>query len=203
VTFQTYRANHHGKYGSFRAGGTAGQHEIRFASAIRRSAELASGHRPEGRTHVLLECGRPEDLVQEITLQLWRAFPVYDQRRRFATWMYRIALNVAISFVRRTTLRARYTAPHDQESLELIPNQGEEEPDPLLSALEAFTAELDGLNRALLVLYLEENSYKDIAEILGITETNVATKISRLKQRMRDELSHPNTNEKEQLRGAR
>jgi RNA polymerase sigma-70 factor (ECF subfamily) len=138
-----------------------------------------------------------KDLVQEITLQLWQAFPSYDGGRPFSTWMYRIALNVAISFIRRTSLRARHGAPLDQQSLEMIPSHEEAEPDSLVAALEAFTARLDGLNRALLVLYLEEYSYKDIAEVLGITETNVATKISRLKQRIRVELSQSTTEAQE------
>lgn len=140
------------------------------------------------------------DLAQEIALHLWRAFPSYDERRPFPTWMYRIALNVAISYGRRAGLRARHAAPLDQESLELIPNQEEAEPEPLLAALDTFVARLDALNRALLVLYLEEYSYKDMAEVLGITETNVATKISRLKQRIRTELT---LNQQEHTHGTR
>lgn len=143
------------------------------------------------------------DLAQEITLQLWRAFPSYDERRPFSTWMYRIALNVAISFGRRAGLRARHAAPLDQESIELIPTQDESESEPLLAALDAFVARLDALNRALLVLYFEEYSYKDMAEVLGISETNVATKISRLKQRIRADLTEQHTQRQEHAHGTR
>jgi RNA polymerase sigma factor (sigma-70 family) len=143
-----------------------------------------------------------KDLVQEITLQLWRAFPDFDERRPFPTWMYRIALNVAISFVRKAGLRARHAAPLDQESLERIP-QHHWDPEPLVAELETFVAQLDGLNRALLVLYFEEYSYKDIAEVLGISETNVATKISRLKQRIRSDLAREHTEQQEKPYGTR
>jgi RNA polymerase sigma-70 factor (ECF subfamily) len=143
------------------------------------------------------------DLAQEITLQLWRAFPGYDDRRPFPTWMYRIALNVAISFGRKAGLRSRHAAPLDQEALDLIPAQDETDSEPLLAALDAFVAQLDALNRALLVLYLEDYSYKDMAEVLGISETNVATKISRLKQRIRADLTREHTQRQEHAHGTR
>lgn len=130
-----------------------------------------------------------EDVAQEIVTQLWRAFPKFDATRPFSTWMYRIALNVAISFVRATSMRERHTVAldetHDVEdsSAEL----GEENERAKL--LYAFVDGLDALNRALLLLYLEDRSYREIADILGITETNVATKVSRLKQRFARETS--------------
>jgi RNA polymerase sigma-70 factor (ECF subfamily) len=117
--------------------------------------------------------------------------------------MYRIALNVAISFVRKAGLRARHAAPLDQESLELILQHDDADPEPLVAALEAFVSRLDALNRALLVLYLEEYSYKDIAEVLGISETNVATKISRLKQRIRADLAHEHNSTAGEAHGTR
>lgn len=124
-----------------------------------------------------------EDLAQEIAIQTWRAFPSYDAARSFSTWLYRIALNVAISHVRQTSQR-RYTVPLDVEHHEMPAPADNEEPGAQ-GVLSAFMAELDPLNRALLVLYLEERSYREMAEILGISETNVSTKINRLKQRVR------------------
>jgi RNA polymerase sigma-70 factor (ECF subfamily) len=135
-------------------------------------------------------CRHPDerqDLIQEISVQLWKAFPGYDESRKFSTWMYRIALNVAISFARKAAHREGRLVVLDDDSgtsnFELRTVNSEAE------FLHRFIAELDELNRALMLLYLEENSYAEIAEILGITETNVATKISRLKQRIR-EASH-------------
>jgi len=129
------------------------------------------------------------DLAQEISAQLWRAFPRYDPERPFSTWMYRIALNVAISFARSAVQRARYAVPLDEETPD--PIDPARAPDDRVQALHGFMSRLDELNRALLLLYLDEHSYREIAEVLGISETNVATKLSRLKQRIRAELGQP------------
>lgn len=130
-----------------------------------------------------------EDLVQEITVQLWRAFDGYDERYPFSTWVYRVALNVAISFYRREARRRRHFVAAEQALLERI--EGEEgvessESDADLRLLARFLARLEELDRALLLLYLDGNRHREMAEILGISETNVATKIGRLKQRLRD-----------------
>lgn len=132
-----------------------------------------------------------EDLVQEILAQLWRSFPKYQRDRPFSTWMYRVALNVAISRLRQTSPPP---LPLDADLGDSIAAPPGKEPDPRVSELDRFIQGLDPLNRALLVLYLEERPYREIAEILGITETNAATKIGRLKQRIREELPpcHPN-----------
>jgi RNA polymerase sigma-70 factor (ECF subfamily) len=129
------------------------------------------------------------DLAQEITTQLWRAFPGYDPQRPFPTWMYRIALNVAISHVRSTARVNQHSVPLDEMLHDLADeNATDHEADQQVRALHRFIAQLDTLNRALLLLYLEDQSYREIADILGISETNVATKISRLKQRIRNEI---------------
>ena len=126
-----------------------------------------------------------EDLAQEIIVQLWRSFGSFDTRCLFSTWMYRIALNVAISFYRRENTRARYVLS-DQERLlnasDETANQSVE-----IQSLYQFIEGLDPLNKALVLLYLDGNSYQEIADVLGISETNVATKISRLKQTMKRE----------------
>jgi RNA polymerase sigma-70 factor (ECF subfamily) len=130
-----------------------------------------------------------EDVAQEIVTQLWRAFPKFDATRTFSTWMYRIALNVAISFVRSNSLRERHTIAlddtHDVEDSSTAPVEEDER----ARLLYAFIDRLDSLDRALLLLYLDDHSHRDIAAILGITETNVATKIGRLKQRFAREIA--------------
>ncbi|MDQ6940121.1 MAG: sigma-70 family RNA polymerase sigma factor [Verrucomicrobiota bacterium] len=129
------------------------------------------------------------DLMQEIRLQLWRAYPRYAPDRPFSTWMYRIALNVAISFLRKNSRPARQTVPLE-ELVHEVPNESSVSPqvDERIAILQQVIAALDPLDRALLVLYLDEHSYRAIAEILGLSETNVATKISRLKQRVRRDI---------------
>lgn len=129
------------------------------------------------------------DLEQEICVQLWRAYPGYDERRaRFSTWLYRIALNVAISQVRRRALQADQLEPLQPHHLETIGEEEAPERDERLVALYAFIGELEPLNRALILLYLEDRSYAEIAEVLGISETNVATKLGRIKQTLRDRM---------------
>ena len=130
------------------------------------------------------------DLAQEIAAQLWRAFPDYDPARPFSTWMYRIALNVAISFLRSHQQRDQHTEPLQDDHAGVVGDAGvAHETDERVRALNRFIGQLEPLNRALLLLYLEERSYREIADILGISETNVATKISRLKQRIRQDMA--------------
>lgn len=131
-----------------------------------------------------------EDLVQEIGAQLWRSFARYDPARgKFSTWMYRIALNVAISQARRWR-EADRLEPLEMHHLETM-GGGEpiREEDERLAALYAFIGQLDALNRALILLYLEDRSYAEMAEILGISETNVATKLGRIKQKLRGQMT--------------
>jgi len=137
-------------------------------------------------------CRDPDDradLAQDIAAQLWRAWPKYDPAKPFSTWMYRIALNVAISAVRSATVRHRHAVPLDETVHDLAdPAPRDPQAEQQVRALHRFIHAQAPLDRALLLLYLDERSHRDIAEILGLSETNVATKISRLRQRIRNEL---------------
>lgn len=126
------------------------------------------------------------DLAQEIAIQLWRSFPRYEPERRFSTWMYRVALNVGISFARRERIRGGRIEPR-AEPPDLADDAGE--PDERLARLHAVIAGLAELDRALILLYLEERPHSEIAAILGISETNVATKLGRLKLRLRGQIA--------------
>ena len=134
-----------------------------------------------------------DDLAQEIATQLWRAWPGYDPTRRFSTWMYRIALNVAISFLRSDSQRRRHAVPLDEAHDVADHGAIDHESAGALRVLHRFIATLEPLNRALLLLYLDERSTREIAEVLGISESNVTTKISRLRQRIRDHVAPPTT----------
>jgi RNA polymerase sigma-70 factor (ECF subfamily) len=129
------------------------------------------------------------DLMQEISLQLWKAYPRYSPERPFSTWMYRIALNVAISFLRSATRPHRQTVSLEVAEIDVPDETTTPETDERVAELQRVIAGLEPLNRALLLLYLDDRSYREIASILGITETNVATKISRLKERVRKEMT--------------
>ncbi|MGH9558300.1 MAG: RNA polymerase sigma factor, partial [Bryobacteraceae bacterium] len=126
------------------------------------------------------------DLAQEIASQLWRAFPSYDADRLFSTWMYRIALNVAISFYRHENTRTRHIVTGAGELFDFADERASQPEE--VRMLYQWIGRLDPMHRALALLYLDGNSYYEIASVLGISETNVATKINRMKQSMRQEL---------------
>ena len=132
-----------------------------------------------------------DDLVQDILAQAWRAFPGYDPARPFGTWLYRIALNVAISWLRRHAPRQRRTVPLDVDLHDTGGRPLDGDTAERLRALTAAIHELEPLDRALVLLYLDDQSHRDIAGVLGISESNVATKLHRLKRRLRQRLEDP------------
>ena len=131
------------------------------------------------------------DLAQEIILQLWRAFASFDARcGKLSTWMYRIALNVAISHARRPSWAAADRIdPIEDDHPALIGEPAAGAPDERLRELYAVIEQLPPLDRALILLYLEERSHAEIGEVLGLSETNVATKLGRLKHAMRAQIA--------------
>ena len=131
--------------------------------------------------------GDREDLMQEMVYQLWRSGQRFDETQKFSTWMYRIALNVAISFYRKAN-RNGVTVALDAEA-HFADEPANEVLEERIGALQRFVRELNELDKALMILYLEERPYKEIAEILGISETNVATKLSRIKGRLKQDLT--------------
>lgn len=129
--------------------------------------------------------GDREDLMQEMIYQLWRSADQFDNTKKYSTWMYRIALNVAISFYRKAN-RSGVMVALDAET-----QFSEDGGNPLLEerieVLQRFIRRLGELDKALMILYLEERPHREMAEILGISETNVATKLSRIKARLKQE----------------
>jgi RNA polymerase sigma factor (sigma-70 family) len=126
-----------------------------------------------------------KDLVQEIIIQLWNAFDRYDHSYKLSTWMYRIALNVTISHYRKSITREALTQPLTDDMINIANDSQHGQLEADITSLQKFIAELNELDKALMLLYLEENSYREIAEILGITETNVASKINRIKEKLK------------------
>lgn len=122
------------------------------------------------------------DVVQEIVVALWRSRDQYDPRGKASTWMYRVALNVAISFYRRE--RKHHEARESDAAIEII-DAARSEPGADVERLQRCMARLDELNRALVLLWLDGHEYVEIADLLGITKTNVATKLQRIKQQLR------------------
>lgn len=131
-----------------------------------------------------------EDLAQEIVYNLWKSFDSFNTNFKFSTWMYRIALNVAISFYRQE----KKLKNHDSISENLIVfeenPEDKNEVENNLSLLQEFINELKEIDKAIILLYLDDKSHKEMAEITGFTETNVATKINRIKEKLRIKFSN-------------
>jgi len=137
-------------------------------------------------------CKVPEDrkdVMQEIILQLWKSFDNYNEKFKYSTWIYRIALNVAISFYRKENTRKEISNSFSEGIFNIVDLKEDNTIRAGVNFLQQFIAELKELDKALMLLYLEEKSHKEIAEIIGITETNVATKISRIKNILKQKFS--------------
>lgn len=120
-----------------------------------------------------------DDLYQEVVLNLWKSFPNFRGESSYSTWIYRIALNTCISFFRKSSRKPMY--------VELSPDLKVSVEDNGFYKKELYELidKLDKLERALILLYLEDRPQKEIAEIMGITPTNVSTKISRIKEKLK------------------
>lgn len=132
-------------------------------------------------------CARPDDrddLAQEIMLQLWKSFGKYDTKYKISTWMYRVALNVAISFYRKNQVWQNLHTPV-QETMPHPAEEDSESHEQQLALLDQFIQELKELDKALMLLYLEKKGQQEIAEILGISVANVSTKIVRIKEKLK------------------
>lgn len=141
-----------------------------------------------------------KDLEQEIMIQIWKSCEKFKDNYKLSTWIYRISLNTAISHYRKEKskqkLSEEYTNEiifrsedtHEQEKITEYSEDNSEKAEKINFIYE-YMEDLDKLNKALLLLYLEGNTYKEISEILGITETNTASKISRLKDRIKKQFN--------------
>jgi RNA polymerase sigma-70 factor (ECF subfamily) len=120
-----------------------------------------------------------QDLQQDILLQVWRGLDRFEERSSAATWLYRVALNTALTWRRKTAPAARTIVPAPEAMPEPAGALGPQDP---LDVLDGFLATLSPLDRAILLLYLEDTSYADMAEVTGLTPGNVGVRINRLKK---------------------
>ena len=121
-----------------------------------------------------------EDLFQEITFQLWKAYPAFRGEAKVTTWLYRIALNTAMASFRKKQPELSFVAElPDTAAAEM--NNIEDRQEQLFTAIKS----LNEADRAIVTLYLEEMSYQQIAEIIGISENNVGVKLNRIKEKIK------------------
>lgn len=122
-----------------------------------------------------------EDYYQEILIRLWKAYPGFKNKSKFSTWLYRVALNASIDIIRKLAIQPKY-----KEFTKLEYNISEssdtesDRKDLLCIAING----LSHIDKAVIVLYLEDYNCKEIAEIIGITENNVSVKINRIKNNL-------------------
>lgn len=124
------------------------------------------------------------DLFQEITIQLWRAFPKFRGDSKFSTWMYRVGLNTAITLYRKSK-RSIKTYELDPLQFKLKSEEYDDTEEEQLKALYKAVHQLNDIEKALVLLYLEDKDYKEISETLGITEVNARVKMNRVKTKLR------------------
>jgi len=120
-----------------------------------------------------------EDYKQELIIQLWKAFPSFNNQSKFSTWMYRVCLNAAIDILRKEKAQPNFVK-FDANTFGAIPapnNEINENQEKLYNAIN----KLSSIDKAIVTLYLDEFSYKEIGEILGISESNTGVKINRIK----------------------
>jgi RNA polymerase sigma-70 factor (ECF subfamily) len=125
-----------------------------------------------------------QDLFQEIVIQLWKAFPRFRGDSKFGTWLYRIALNTAISGLRKQKKNIQTMEP-DQLPTEIQDIQYNKDKEEKIQQLYKAIHQLPEIERGIVMLYLEDRSYEEMEEILGINQNNLRVKMNRIKEKLR------------------
>lgn len=124
-----------------------------------------------------------EDLYQEVLMQSWRSFASFNGQSKFSTWLYRVALNTALRR-RRNTPGNREVASQTATSLDIAVHERSDS-DSDVELLHQCIRELPSLNRAIILLYLEQHTYEEIAEITGLSRANISVRLVRIKDELR------------------
>jgi len=124
------------------------------------------------------------DLFQEITIQLWKAYPKFRGDSKLTTWMYRIGLNTAITLYRKSK-RSIQTQDFDTVLHKIESTKYDDTEEEQLKLMYKAIHQLSDIDKALIFLYLEDKSYKEISDTIGISEVNARVKMNRIKTRLR------------------
>lgn len=125
-----------------------------------------------------------KDLFQDITVQLWKAYPKFRGDSKFSTWMYRVALNTAITLYRKQKRKVK-TQDIDAIGFKIEADVYDDTTEQNLKLMYAAVKELNDIDKALVFLYLEDKNYTEISETLGISEVNARVKMNRVKKKLR------------------
>lgn len=127
-----------------------------------------------------------KDLFQEITYQVWKAYPSFEERSKFSTWMYRIALNTAIIFLKSEKKRSFVKNDEQVEKYSIRFEDFDEEEEQNLEKMYKAIQKLNEIDKALIFYYLENTSGREIAENLGVSEGNARIKLNRAKEKLKE-----------------
>jgi RNA polymerase sigma-70 factor, ECF subfamily len=129
-----------------------------------------------------------EDLINDIALELWKSFEKFKGDSKISTWIYRVALNTSMNYKRKKKKDSLFYSINDFKKDEIIPwlVEQEQESSSELELLYNCIDELNEINKAIILLYLDGNSHDEISEIMGISKTNVGTRISRIKEQIKN-----------------
>jgi RNA polymerase sigma factor (sigma-70 family) len=136
-----------------------------------------------------------EDVFQDIMYQLWKSYPQFKGESKFSTWMYKVALNTAITHIRRST-----RTPRNTELTETTvggPDIDEQLSREEVHQLHAGIATLTDIDKAIILLHLEDQNYDEIASVTGLTKTNVSVRLVRIKRALKDYFKEINISEEE------
>jgi RNA polymerase sigma-70 factor (ECF subfamily) len=125
-----------------------------------------------------------KDLFQEITIQLWKAFPKFRGDSKFSTWAYRVALNTAITLFRKST-RSIKTVDYEQHSYFIKQEDYNHEEEEQIKLMYKAVYQLNDIEKAVIFMYLEDKDYTEISETLGISEVNARVKMNRIKGKLK------------------
>lgn len=125
-----------------------------------------------------------EDLIQDIIFQIIKSYKTFDHNVKVTTWMYRVAFNVSISYYRKLKTRQKHLVAMPSKIVSIQEEQTNNT-DEKVNQLRQYIQEFDPLNKAIVIMYLDGNSHKEISETLGISISNVGTKISRIKNQLK------------------
>jgi RNA polymerase sigma-70 factor (ECF subfamily) len=124
------------------------------------------------------------DLFQEITIQLWKAYPKFRGDAKFSTWMYRVALNTAITLYRKSKKNVK-TLDDETVFFKIKADEYDPTEEQQLSLMYKAIKQLNDIDKALVFLYLEDKNYNEISETLGISEVNARVKMNRIKSKLK------------------
>ncbi|MBA4145891.1 MAG: RNA polymerase subunit sigma-24 [Cytophaga sp.] len=126
-----------------------------------------------------------KDVFQEIVFQLWKSYPSFRGQSRFSTWMYRVALNTAIAHIRTHSKTIAVESLHDDHwGSAISPEQDDEQMNLLYAAINTLSI----VDKAIILLHLDENNYDEIATITGLTKSNVSVRLVRIKKKLEERI---------------